>query len=79
MKTFVTSGTGLLGSNSVRLLVEQGHKVKILVRSKEKAFKIFRDIGVTIVEGDMRNIDSFASELDGYEILFHLTSHLFTK
>ncbi|HUK90777.1 MAG TPA: NmrA family NAD(P)-binding protein, partial [Blastocatellia bacterium] len=37
MKAFVTGSTGLLGNNLVRLLVEQGHSVKALVRSPEKA------------------------------------------
>lgn len=37
MKAFVTGGTDLLGSNLVRLLLEQGHEVKALVRSRKKA------------------------------------------
>jgi len=37
MKTFVTGATGLLGSNLVRALRAEGHSVRALVRSKEKA------------------------------------------
>ncbi len=40
MKAFVTGSTGLLGSNLVKLLLEQGYEVKALARSPEKARKV---------------------------------------
>ncbi|MBC7871114.1 MAG: NAD-dependent epimerase/dehydratase family protein, partial [Chitinophagaceae bacterium] len=43
MKAFVTGSTGLLGSNLVRLLVEQGHEVKALARSADKARRLLGD------------------------------------
>ncbi len=52
MKAFVTGSTGLLGNNLVRLLVEQGHQVKALARSREKADHLFADLNVPIVQGD---------------------------
>ncbi len=71
MKAFVTGSTGLLGNNLVRLLVEQGHEVKVLVRSKDKAARIFGNLNVTPVQGDMENIGKWAGELSGCEVLFH--------
>jgi nucleoside-diphosphate-sugar epimerase len=75
MKAFVTGGTGLLGNNLVRLLVEQGYSVKALVRSPEKGSQIFSDLNITLVQGDMLDIDSFAEELAGCDILFHTAAY----
>ncbi len=75
MQAFVTGSTGLLGNNLVQLLVEQGYKVKALVRSKTKAAKLFGDLDVSLVEGDMLDIDSFASELAGCNVLFHTAAY----
>lgn len=75
MKAFVTGSTGLLGNNLVRLLVAQGYEVKALTRSLEKAHKVFPDLPVTFVRGDMQNIDSFAEELKGCDLLFHCAAY----
>ncbi len=71
MKAFVTGSTGLLGNNLVRLLVEQGYDVKALARSRLKAEQLFSDLPVTIVLGDMHEVNSFASELNECDVLFH--------
>jgi len=71
VKAFVTGSTGLLGNNLVRLLVKQGYDVKALARSRLKAERLFSDIPVTIVLGDMQDVSQFASELDGCDVLFH--------
>lgn len=75
MKAFVTGSTGLLGNNFVRLLIEQGHSVKALVRSPEKAAKLFSNLNVALVKGDMLNINSFAQELAEYDVLFHTAAY----
>jgi dihydroflavonol-4-reductase len=75
MKAFVTGSTGLLGNNLVRLLIEQGYSVKALVRSKEKASQQFSGLDVTLVQGDMLDIDSFAAELTGCDVLFHTAAY----
>ncbi len=75
MKVFVTGSTGLLGNNLIRLLVNQGHEVKALVRSKKKASKVLGDIDITIVEGDMLDIKNFAQELGGCDVLFHTAAY----
>jgi dihydroflavonol-4-reductase len=75
MNTFITGSTGLLGNNLVRLLVEQGHKVKALVRSPEKASKVFGGLDVSLVKGDMNRIADFAAEMEGCSVLFHTAAY----
>ena len=68
---FVTGATGLLGNNLVRLLVSRGVHVRALARSREKAAKLFGDLPVELVIGDMTNVAAFASYLRGVDIVFH--------
>ncbi len=76
MRAFVTGTTGLLGSNLTRALLQAGHQVKGLVRSREKAERMFRDIqGIEFVTGDMSNIPGFAAALSGCEILYHTAAY----
>jgi dihydroflavonol-4-reductase len=60
MRAFVTGSTGLLGNNLVRTLLQAGHEVCALARSKEKAHTTLGDTGVRMVEGDIRNVADFA-------------------
>jgi dihydroflavonol-4-reductase len=71
MRTFVTGGTGLLGNNLVRRLLENGHEVIALARSKEKAAQELGDTPARIVIGDMTNVAGFADALSGIDVVFH--------
>jgi dihydroflavonol-4-reductase len=75
MDAFVTGSTGLLGNNLVRLLVQQGHKVKALVRSREKAAKLFAGLDLAFIQGDMKDIEAFAPEVEGSDVLFHTAAY----
>src|SRR5260370_35510807 len=75
MHAFVTGATGLLGSNLVQALLDQGHKVRGLVRSKEKALRVFPDQKIDFVTGDMSDVGSFASSLGGCDVLFHTAAY----
>lgn len=72
---FVTGSTGLLGSNLVRALVEQGHNVKALARHREKARKVLGNLNVEIVTGDMENVDAFEEHLQGVDVLMHTAAY----
>lgn len=72
---FVTGSTGLLGNNLVRELTRRGVQVKGLARSKDKARQQFADLPVEIVEGDMTDVEGFASALQGCDALFHTAAH----
>lgn len=76
MKAFVTGGTGMLGSNLVHLLVERGHQVRALIRSEVKASRLFGDQeGIRFVVGHIENVEGFAHELSGSDVLFHTAAY----
>lgn len=76
MRAFVTGATGLLGSNLVRELAAQGHTVRALVRSQEKAASQLGDVGnVELIVGDMGDTPAFASALENCDVLFHTAAY----
>ncbi len=75
MKALVTGSTGMLGHNLVRDLLEQGWEVVALVRSKSKAQKLFGNLALEIVEGDMENVAGFTHALEGIDTVFHTAAY----
>ncbi|MBW4699431.1 MAG: NAD-dependent epimerase/dehydratase family protein [Aphanocapsa lilacina HA4352-LM1] len=75
MRAFVTGGTGLLGSNLVRLLVEGRHGVRVLARDPERARRVLGDLPVAVVAGDLAEVDGFAGHLAGCDVLFHAAAY----
>lgn len=61
----VIGGTGRIGRNVVPKLLKKGYDVKVLVRSKEKAFFIKELKGAKLVEGDVTNMDSLVNACEG--------------
>jgi len=66
VKLLVTGATGFLGSTLVPMLREEGHDVRVLVRSGLP----FPD--AEVVKGDVRDPDSVRRALAGVEGLYHL-------
>ena len=75
MRAFVTGATGLLGSNLVHALLEHGHEVCGLVRSPEKAQRVFPRGKVDLVTGNVRDVATFAEALAGCDALFHTAAY----
>jgi dihydroflavonol-4-reductase len=75
MRAFVTGATGLLGSNLVNALLEHGHEVRGLVRSPEKAQRVFPNGTIELVTGNVRDIATFSSALAGCDALFHTAAY----
>jgi len=75
MRTFVTGSTGLLGNNLVRILLQAGHEVWALARSKEKARRELGDTAARIVVGNIRNVPEFAYDLKGIDVVFHTAAY----
>lgn len=75
MKTLVTGGAGFIGSNLVRLLLENGHQVTVLdnllsgYRNNLDPFP-----QVEFFEGDVRDADFLNRCANGVEVIFHLAA-----
>lgn len=68
MITAVTGGTGHVGSALVRVLLSQGRKVRVLVRDDATPLQ---GLDVEQVRGDVRDLDSLLSFLEGADVLYH--------
>ena len=61
MRAFVTGGTGFIGANLIRLLLQQGYTVRALVRPTSRLDNL-QGLEVEVVKGDLgdRHLISFA-------------------
>lgn len=73
MKAFVTGGTGFVGANLVRLLLEQGYEVRALVRPNSPLDNL-ADLPIERAESDL-NAPDLATHLRGCDCLFHVAAH----
>lgn len=70
---FVTGGTGFVGANLVRLLLEKGLRVKALAR-KGSNRKNLDGLDVQIVEGDLLNTRELTVGAQGCRYVFHVAA-----
>jgi len=70
---FVTGGTGFVGANLVRLLLDKGFKVKALARPGSNR-KNLAELDVDIVEGDLLSPESLARGAAGARYVFHVAA-----
>jgi nucleoside-diphosphate-sugar epimerase len=73
VKAFVTGGTGFIGSRVVRRLRDRGAEVVALVRSPGKATEL-RELGCTLVEGDLSAADAIRAGVRGCDAVFHIAA-----
>ncbi len=74
MKVLVTGGTGLVGSHVCRQLMAGGHDVRLLVRSADKARKLYcESVGSEpeLVQGDITDNAAVKQAVEGCEALVH--------
>ena len=67
----MTGATGFLGGVLARMLLDGGHEVVALVRRPEAATDL-RDLGVTLVPGDLDDEAALDRLLDGADGFFHV-------
>ncbi len=69
----MTGATGLAGSHTVRALLDAGHQVRALVRSPEKAHRVFAGQAGPLesVQGDIGDVASVQSALRGCDGVLH--------
>lgn len=68
MRVMVLGGTGLLGHETVRVLLERGHEVTLLARhSPPQSLTALRDLPVVIADAVTTQPDEFAHLLSGFD------------
>lgn len=74
MKSLVIGGTGQLGANLVRVLVEHGHSVRVLHRPVSRTFTL-DGLSVECVEGDLNDGASLRKACEGMQIVYHAAGY----
>jgi len=73
MRAFVTGATGFIGGHVARRLVSSGWDVTALARSPERGGPL-RELGVTLVPGDVTEPSSLAGPIAKADAVFHLAA-----
>ncbi|MEL6578976.1 MAG: hopanoid-associated sugar epimerase [Cyanobacteria bacterium J06621_12] len=71
MKCFVTGGTGFVGANLVRSLLQQGHEVKVLVRNSSNLDNL-KPLDIELITGDLNG--DLSQAMSGCQVLFHVAA-----
>ena len=72
MQAFVTGGTGFIGANLIRLLLQQNYQVKALVRANSNLANL-KSLEIKIIQGDLNQTD-LAQQMKGCQVLFHVAA-----
>ncbi len=73
MRVLVTGGSGFIGSNIVRRLLELGHEAVVL-DDLSSGFAENLVPGVPFFEADVRDADAVAAALEGCDVVLHLAA-----
>jgi dihydroflavonol-4-reductase len=75
-RCLVTGATGLLGSTIVTSLLAGGSAVTALVRDSERARRLLpAHPGLTVVTGDMNDVETYRRHLRGIDAIFHTAAY----
>lgn len=72
MQLFITGATGFVGSHVAQLATSQGAKLRLLTRRTSNLAHLPAD--AELVQGDLRNPQSFASALQGCDAVIHVAA-----
>lgn len=75
-KVLVTGANGFIGSNLVKLLLNKGYKVQVLVR-KTSNLKFLDGLDIEFFYGDIVDVDSLIKPMNGVDLLFHVAGLAF--
>lgn len=71
MRVMITGGTGFVGYHTAQALIDAGHDVCLLVRSEDKAKKLYGDATPDCVSGDIIDAASVAEAMHGCDAAIH--------
>ena len=71
MKIFVTGASGFVGSSLVRLLLQRGAELKLLVRPTSNLDRI-QGLDVEVVQGDLRDGEKLTAAMKGCQQVYHV-------
>ncbi len=74
MQSLVIGGTGQLGANLVRALLERGDQVRVLHRSTSKIFTI-DGLDIEHVVGDLNDGESLRLGCEGRDVVYHAAGY----
>lgn len=74
MKVFVTGADGMLGSNTVRELLERDYQVKVFLQKGKKSDTL-KDLKIEKSYGDILDIESISSEMEGADVVIHIAAN----
>src|SRR5256885_1041467 len=77
MKLLVTGGSGHLGANLVRRLLDEGEPLRVLLRSGSDN-RALDGLDVERVEGDLRDLESMRRAVRGCARVYHAAAQLST-
>ncbi len=78
MKVFLTGGTGYLGQRLAAALVDAGHELACLSRSRERAAPL-RALGADVVIGDITDFDAVDVDLSRFDAFIHSAALVKTR
>jgi nucleoside-diphosphate-sugar epimerase len=71
MRALVTGGTGFIGRQVVRRLLDDNHQVRVFSRGNINA-DVFGARSVEVALGDLANAPSLIGAMDGIEVMYHI-------
>ncbi len=76
MKVLLTGSFGNIGSNTIKELLKQGHKVTCFDVRNKKTLKVWRRFAdrVNVIWGDIRNREDIADAVKGQDAVLHLAA-----
>ena len=72
--TFITGATGFVGAAVARVLLEKGHRLRVLTRPNNDRRNLEGLGSVEIVEGDLAKPETYRAALEGCQALFHVAA-----